>query len=48
MSLLPKELEDMLSRQCPKCHQVKQDAEDKENIDAYGECMMCEKLRFDN
>lgn len=44
--MLTKDAESILSRKCPKCHQVKQDEEDKENIDEFGECLLCEKIRF--
>lgn len=41
----PKETTDMLSRKCPKCGRIRESKEDIENIDEFGECLLCEKLR---
>lgn len=40
-------LTEMLDRQCPKCSRVFSGENDKLNIDEFGECLNCEKLRFD-
>lgn len=33
---------------CPKCKRILKDALDLENVEDTGECMMCEKLRYNN
>jgi len=36
-----------LARRCSTCGKVFENENDKENIDSMGECLMCEKLRFE-
>lgn len=33
---------------CPKCGKICIEQEDKENIKEFGECIVCEKIRFTN